>query len=76
MQKAEVFDPMDFDLVNRSNAECGSWRKVTMEPNTSHRIGFRITDEELRLRVSAVLFFQYVANLIYLLITHHDVFSA
>ena len=41
-----------------------------------HGRELRVTDEELSLSVSAVLLSLYMANLIYTLITHRDVFSA
>lgn len=41
-----------------------------------HPRDLRVTDEELSLSVSAVLLFLYVANLVYTLITHRDVFAA
>ncbi|MDA9522069.1 cation transporter [Bradyrhizobium sp. CCBAU 11434] len=41
-----------------------------------HARALRVTDEELSLSVSAVLLLLYVANLIYTLITHRDVFAA
>jgi Ca2+:H+ antiporter len=41
-----------------------------------HTHDLRVTDEELSLCVSAVLLFLYVANLVYTLITHRDVFAS
>lgn len=41
-----------------------------------HARDLRVTDEELSLSVSAVLLLLYIANLVYTLITHRDVFAA
>jgi Ca2+:H+ antiporter len=41
-----------------------------------HGSNLRVTDEELSLGASAVLILLYVANLVYTLITHRDVFAA
>ncbi len=41
-----------------------------------HAADLQVTDEELSLGASVVLLVLYVANLVYTLVTHRDVFAA